>query len=351
MGSLKILRNLISHTFTALTVAATLCCEDITSLDHVSENKYPGKPNISAQIQPNNVNIFTDILVWNATESGSENWAQIFIGDDIDVLDLSFDWDVGVRAGLDFSMRHDQWDSKLYVTWLRPQGKDQANTTGLITSSFLGNFYIGNPDGSKDSGATYRNASIKWKILLTTFDWELARHYWVSSALSLRPFVGIKGGWIHQTIESTWQDPTNSNTFTSATENLKNNFWGIGPSVGLNSKWKLGTVQKHFFSLFGDFSGAILWGHWSFKDIYQNNEPTIVVIDLPNINGGASMLRAFMGFVWDAAPYKEQFYFSFRVGYEAQFWLDQLKFYSFNAGRLDNVLTFQGGTIDLNFNF
>lgn len=88
-----------------------------------------------------------------------------------------------------------------------------------------------------------------------------------------------------------------------------------------------------------------MWGHWTFEDIYQNNGGTEVDAITPNINSGATMLRGFSGLAWEAP------HFSLRLGYEAQFWLDQLKFYSYNIGWQDNELTLQGGSFDLNFAF
>jgi len=94
-----------------------------------------------------------------------------------------------------------------------------------------------------------------------------------------------------------------------------------------------------------------MWGHWSFRDLYKNDIGQEVAIDLPNVNSGASMLRTFMGFRWDANFNQNRYRFSTKLGYEMQFWLDQLQFYSFVGGSLDNTLTLQGGTLELCFDF
>ncbi len=320
------------------------------SLDQCTEEEWKqstcGVPNIA--VERCRVDLFADVLLWAASESGSENWAQVFTSsgtsEAIDVLSVDFGWDPGVRVGLDYAMDHDQWNMEGIYTWYHTQGSSQASN-GNISSSFLGAFYINNADGAKDSGAQYREASIKWGITLNLLDWELGRKYWVSSALALRPFLGLKGGWIDQTIDTSWKGPIGLDTFSFGTETIDNNFAGVGPSVGLDMQWQLGSLRRHAFSLFADFSGAVLWGRWTFKDVYQNNAPQTVSVSLPSFQNGASMLRSLAGIEWSVSS------FALRAGYEAQFWLDQLRFYSFNAGRLNSLLAFQGGSLDVSFSF
>ena len=35
-----------------------------------------------------------------------------------------------------------------------------------------------------------------------------------------------------------------------------------------------------------------------------------------------------------------------RLGYEAQYWLNQMQFYAYNMGRLNNVTSLQGGFVE-----
>jgi hypothetical protein len=313
-----------SFFFSLVSAITILCAQNL-----FAEPSYPNPYTISATP-----------LLWSAQESGADDWAQIFIGDDIEILDVSFDWNTGIRVGFDYMFSHNCWDTQLTYTWFSTTGKDSAHSTGQITSSFLGNFYVANLDGAKDSGATYHDASMRWKIQFNMFDWEVGCLFGVTPRVSFRPFVGLKGGWIHQSIHSKWENPT-IRGFTLATENLKNNYCGIGPSVGVNTRWHL----SHCFGLFGDFTGALMWGRWSFADVYKNNEPFTVDVSMPTITGGNSMLRAFVGLEYEVNC------FSMRLGYEGQFWFNQLRFYSFNLGRLNNLLTLQGATLDLNYRF
>ncbi len=352
----------------ALVLLACVLCSINLDADGVKTQKHEssdGLPNPSSRfhLDSPSVVVFADLLVWTARESGSDNWAEVIYADGstttCNIRDVRFGWDPGFRVGVGYGMRHDQWDTQLYYTWFRTEGNDRvSNRPGSVYSSYIGNFYVDNPTGAGISGVAYQKAKIDWMLHFNIFDWELGRAFWVSKALSLRPFIGLKGGWIHQSIHTTWHNPNLSlpqyagaTPFDTGKEHLTNNFCGVGPCGGLNTKWNLYVRPTSLLNLFGDFSGAIMWGRWSFGDQYKNDIHQKVTIKTAPFSSGASMFRAMMGLGWDASFNRERFWFSTRIGYEMQFWLNQLQFYSFDTGRLSNVLTLQGGTLEFRFDF
>lgn len=342
-----------------------LSAKDLCEYQETDLTNCCGVPNLSARFLPDcsSFNGFADLLVWCAKESGTDNWAEVITttgtATTCDIRDVRFGWDAGFRVGLGYAMSHDQWDTQSYYTWFNTRGNDRVSSSpGSVFSSYLGNFYVDNPTGAGISGIAYQKASIHWTIDFNMFDWELGRAFWVSQALSLRPFLGLKGGWIDQSIHSKWQNPNlalpnlaGAPFFNTGRENLMNNFWGLGPSGGLNTKWVLFECENHWLSLFGDLSGAIMWGHWTFRDVYTNDIQQEVTIKSSRFNSGASMVRTMMGLGWDANFNQDQFHFATRLGYEMQFWLDQLQFYSFDTGRLSNELTLQGGTLEFRLDY
>jgi hypothetical protein len=304
---------------------------------------------------------FATLLVWTAREVGADCWAEVITTEGSvssnTLAPVNFGWDPGFKVGLGYGMEYDQWDTQAYFTWFQTEGNDHISSSpGSVHSTFMGNFYVSNPDGSGISGPSYQHASINWTIKFNIFDWELGRNFWVSKALALRPFLAAKGGWIHQSIHSTWQNPNfgvlpDPVPFSTGIENIKNDFWGIGPAAGLNMKWNLFEMPCHSFHLFGDFSGALMWGHWSFGDAFNNNVQQQVIVNVQDVNSGATMVRSFMGFGWNANFNQNQYRFSAKLGYETQFWLDQLQYYSFIGATLDTALTLQGGSFEFSFEF
>ena len=304
-----------------------------------------------------NFDVFANLIFWTAREAGADAWAEVITSDgnlsSNNIEQVHFGWDPGFKIGFGYGMKHDLWDTQASYTWFHTRGKDFISSRpGTVHSAYLGNFYVNNQDGSGLSGPAYQRASIDWTIHFNMFDWELGRKFWINKSLTLHPFLGIKGGWIDQSIQTKWENPnlSGSSFFNIGTENLKNNYWGIGPKAGINSKWNLFDNQSQFY-IFGDFSGALMWGHWSFADVFQNDISEKISVELQNLNSGSSMMQMFMGFGWDTKFKQNRYRFSTKLGYEMQFWLDQLQFYSFTAGRLVNMLTLQGGTLEFNFDF
>lgn len=342
--------------------AAAICsAQDLSSPPLPNEQEITnGLPNPSARLLPNanEFDVFAHLLVWTAREAGTDCWAEVLTSNSLassnHIHEVLFGWDPGFRVGVGYGMKHDQWDTQAFYTWFKTKGTDHISSEpGSVHSAFLGNFYVDNTQGAGLSGPAYQKAGIDWLIHFNLFDWELGRNYWISKSLALRPFVGAKGGWIHQIIHSKWEIPNLSGAqfFNLGTEDLKNNFWGIGPAAGINTKWILFSGQSQLIHLFGDFSGAVMWGHWSFRDVFNNDLQQKILIDLQDMSSGASTFRTFIGFGWEVHFNQNQSQFCAKLGYEMQFWLDQLQYYSFTGGRLDNELTLQGGTFEISFDF
>ncbi len=307
-----------------------------------------GLPNCSSRTwcDSNNPYIFTDVLFWRA-EEGATTWADTVHVEPktfYNQSDLSFGWNFGFRGGVGYNLDYDQWDTKIVYTWFRTEANDaftlSPSDVAVISSEFLGAFL-------ELPRTIFGSASISWSILFNMFDWELGRDFLVSRALSLRPFIGVKGGWIHQTIHTRWANPLS----LRAQENLKNNFWGVGPCGGLNTDWRLGGNQTRFFSLFGDVSGAYMWGKWNCSDVYSDNFPGNVIVITPSTFLGSLTFRCFAGIGWSTLFNQNRSRFAARIGYEMQFWFDQLKIATFDNLRLHHDLTLQGGTCDIRFDF
>lgn len=295
-----------------------------------------------------------DALYWKVREGSADNWAQAIspaaTNQTIQVYGVPFKGSPGLRVGIGCHTLCDAWDGIFSYTWFKTTGRNQvAAESGGIHSPFLGNFFINNTGGSGISGPAYRSAAIQWKVLFQVFDLEAGRPFQIDSFLKLRPFIGLKTGWIKHRIQSSWQTPITPTTFTFATENLKNNFAGVGPSIGLNSSWTLNTIRENAFNLIAQFSGALLWGRWHFKDLYENNTPNSLAVQVSPVTGLAPMTRGLLGIEWQGCV--SDINWSVRLGYEAQIWFNQIQYYSLNMGRLNNLMSVQGGVLGVEFYF
>lgn len=307
---------------------------------------------------------YVDLLYWKLTEGSAENWAQeitpVGSSGTATLVDAPFEWDAGLRVGLEYALVDlgTQADAgpraSLYYTYFDTGASNEA--AGDVYSAFLGNFFAGNPDGT-GFGPHYEYGHIDWDVQFHTIDLELGREFVVSRALVLRPFVGLKSAIIRQQIHSSWHDPIDSASqdyqFGTATENLTQNFWGIGPAVGFEARAPLSLRPDQAISVYFSPSGSLMYGSWEFSDQFNTDGPTSTTIPEPSsiainsepIHGAATMLRLACGLEWEQCSRRVNT--RLRVGFEGQVWLNQMQYYSYNMGRLNNLMSLQGSLLEL----
>lgn len=329
--------------FSPFLIATALTAADLTDIS--------GFPNISSRTQCDYGKwaISADFLAWYPSEDVSSIWADIFtIGIDTSswtVPSFAFKWDYGFRLGAGTNFAYDEWDSIFTWTWFRTVAEHtihfQSDT--LLQPEFFAAFLSGNTPQSMNG---------KWSLLLNMFDWEIGRSYWIGQDVSLRPFLGIKGGWIDQSIFTHYFHLTIDEVLTQLDgfEHVKNNFWGIGPVGGINTTWRVRKFKSHFFDFFGDFSLASLWGEWTCSDLYKNTGHYHSSVNTPTDALGALMLRGFAGVGW-SADFRNRSHFAAKLGFETQLWIDQLRIATFQLQRLHDDLSLQGITCSCRFDF
>lgn len=294
--------------------------------------------------------LFLDLLTWKAEVSSSENWAQIIPPAgrerDIEIAGLPFKWKSGFRMGLGHVFCQNNFDLTLAYTHFDTQAWNQIS--GLVYSGFTGNYFVNNTNGAS-FGPTYSSGDSRWQLFFNTVDLNLGHTFVMDSVLTLHPYLGLKAASINNKIDSNWYQPIIATTFTSASENLKNDFKGLGPSFGVDSTWPIYRGACQTFSLMGNFAAALLWGHWSFNEIYSNNTPTTITVHSDSINGATPMLDGFLGLQWLNRFAKAEL--EWRLGYEAQIWFNQVQIYSYNMGKLNRLMSLQGGNLEFRVNF
>lgn len=296
--------------------------------------------------------VFAELLYWQPREGGDENWAQYITPkgaeQSITLYDAPFKFNPGFRVGIGS-------DLVLYYTYYQTNAENHAS--GDIYSAYLGNYFANNTNGA-NFGPFYDSANMRWDFTFQSIDLELGRKFPIDKILILRPFVGLKTAFINQKIDTNWYGPKTTDifgiiipitTFSTATENLKQDFFGIGPSLGLDTTWPLYQSTNHNFNLIGNLSAALLWGHWSFSDQYENNTPVSITVDTDSFNGAETVVRGILGFEWSNKF--SQHDLTIRLNYEAQLWMNQIQFYTLSTGRMNNLMSIQGANLGFNLSF
>jgi len=303
--------------------------------------------------------LFLDPLYWHASV-GNYDWAFSKGAFDVDQIysktyKKSFKLSWGFRVGLGMNMWHDDWYSELYYTRFCTHNSvvlganaTFQNTATLHNAAVQPNFFRGKS---------------KHKITFNMLDWELGRSYFISPSLAISPYIGVKGGWIDQHAKEKFSYQSIPG-FSASTIKLQNDFLGVGPLVGMKSYWDLVKWSEHHFALFGNFSGALMYGH--FNDEYHSAifAPEAILANCFIINGlnrnlAVPVLRSLLGLEWHTGFNQDQTHFGLQVGYELQYWFRQNQFIylllrsnlSSSLARLSDDLALQGLTLDVKFDF
>jgi hypothetical protein len=282
------------------------------------------------------VSFFADLLQWHASEETASIWSSqitepqpnetVFTPKNVD-----FDWNQGVRMGFLYHPTTQFWDTSLAWTHYSTD-YTLNNPVGdqIVTPEFFSGFLSGN---------LFFGANLDWQLQMNQIDLSLSHAFNIGKSFQVRPSMGIKSAWIDQTIKNKWY----ADVYTS-TEKVENNFYGVGPSAGIDVNW---TVYKNV-SLLSDLSTAFLFGHWDVKDTYKrpsalNNlvTPTTITTRMSDAQLGTPMLDYFLGFQWRHEGRAEV---GVKLGYEMQFWSNQLRAVTFQQLPMHGDLTLQGAT-------
>lgn len=205
-----------------------------------------------------------------------------------------FGWDWGVRVGLNYNLPIDSWD--LYSDWthFRTTASDHVFVSGNPDPSIVANTnsagqYVSPFWVAKlfDNPGFHNDGKAKWEMRLDMIDLLMGRQYMVSESFFLKPFIGLRNGWIYQKYNVSFFEygfPTIPDELNRITKvRMRNNYWGIGAKLGMNSDWVLGEG----FSIFGNLALSILDGFfkltYKLDDVTLNQQAYTTLIFPPNI--------------------------------------------------------------------
>lgn len=263
--------------------------------------------------------INVDVLLWHVKLGGTEYCytdqdpsAELPVQGRL--RENEFDWDWGFRVGLGYNFEHDNWDAFLNYTYFNTSdnSKTSAGYNGSViplkgTSSITG----------ENSVLTYvTQATSNFKFDYDNLDLELGRNYFISRSLSFRPHFGLRSSWLDLT------QRTNFSGGGILGDNLltvydKNNFWGLGPRAGVNSKWYL----TNGFSVVGNIAGSLLYGYYKVQHEENDTGSLSHSIDLTgNMHRFCPNAQMFLGLGYDKYIYNDKQHIGVSLGWEIQYY-------------------------------
>ncbi|HEX3727419.1 MAG TPA: Lpg1974 family pore-forming outer membrane protein [Pirellulales bacterium] len=285
--------------------------------------------------------LFGDFLYWRATEpvdwvlNTNRTPADQFV----DYKTIAFNFAPGFRVGME---QQGDWDTRLGYTHFQTTSSESA--AGNLTPAFLGSKLAlpSNPIVPTpyyfDTGQ--QQSAINYNVL----DWDLGKRYNPSDVLVVRPLVGLRAAWINQNFNTAFQGAWPSSlTSESIVERMHNNFWGIGPKVGVENSWTMAAGEEWQVSLMANFYTSFLLGFWSINDVTDIASTVIgfpassqKIVQVHNRDFGALAFQTIVGL---NLKYQN---WSASAGYELNDWLNQCQIFDDATGPHNNDLLLQG---------
>ncbi len=260
-----------------------------------------------------------DVLFWQTKLGGTEyayssiNQGSATFPIDGRMREAEFDWDFGFRFGVGVNFDHGGWDLSANYTYFSTDGDSAVSSgTGATVIPLQSDIFIVEELPFYNADRATTQASVD----LDRINLELGRDYYVSHNLSFRPHLGLMTAWINlkQTTRYTGGSVLGVNTIHVR---QKDDFWGIGPRTGVNSKWYL----TNGFSVFGMASGALVYGfhQTQFKNWYSANVDRRILFR-GSMHRFAPTADLQIGLAYDRYIYNDKQHISVSLGYECQYW-------------------------------
>ena len=268
------------------------------------------------------------LVYWRPFENGldtcvsSEFIDEVVDGAAISILDSDrrdprFEWSPGFWVGAGYEFACSNWAVAAFWT--------HFNT---------------NSHGSGDGGGRG-----KFHIDFDVVDILAAYDFKASPCFALRPFAGVRGVRIDQKLhngEFFDSIPFSTTTEVFTTNKKKQNFWGVGPVIGIEGDFDIGCG----FSLYAE--GSVSWLYGKFDVKFFEREVSIDAVDIcigrKHLDGNIAAADAEIGVRWMTC-------FCDNMELVLQFGLEHHRYFNYN--RIGNYgdLTFDGFNVSAGIGF
>lgn len=267
----------------------------------------------------------------------------------------------GFKVGAGWAAaKHDNWDFASEYTRFRSSqttrsnGQSTDNGTGLVPQ-------VGAPSAALNViTQLYNTASSKWRLGIDLVDTNMGRWGYVGTDFKVRPYIGARGAWIRQYRKAIFVNDgsTGSASGTAGTYTVRDgtHSWGVGPEIGLNTKWMIGEG----FRFEGDAQFDTLYTQYT--KIYHTESgsatlqnPTHTSVHEPKLGTVRNHVDLELGIAWGSYFYNNNFYVDLSASYGFQTFFNQRMFRTLsgseNASPTLANLYVQGLTATARFDF
>lgn len=262
-----------------------------------------------ARAEPNGMGwrISVDVLYWQTKVGGTEyavglnGYTNSTFARKYYVQEPRFQWDFGFKVGAGYNFEHDGWESNLEYTYFRNNAHDhvaQNHLPSAVLSPIIDEAAIlGAPnfDTALSAGGLLPYATEGKAYVRNKYDnlkLDLARDFFVSKYLSVKPSFGVQATWINlrrnvkftgggtafTAIDNNYSSQMAvTKTYTArglgsnfVREYARSEFFGIGPKAGVDTRWHL--VEN--FCFYANTEAALLFGRFKLDRALTNTAQT-----------------------------------------------------------------------------
>lgn len=244
----------------------------------------------------------------DAGYSYSPTYAQGASQVDVKKLEQTFDYSLGLLLDLGTYLAHDNWYLGVHFDWLNTNKSATyaaGSTVEYQTTTFFDDLAL-----TAETETFYDSIAYKASMEFFTLDVSLSRGSYMSGNFAFEPVAGIEALWF-STSQNMIYDPNFAST--DVVYNSKQNNWGVGPRIGLNSLYHV--VQELYF--FCDTSVAVLMGEAKLNDTSTGTAGVRTFLDFQK-NQFYVPVRSVLGVKFAKYVLEEKHYLALKVGYDAR---------------------------------
>lgn len=293
------------------------------------------------------------LLYWKAYEEGLdyviENVGASGLNNNGNVKRPTFDWNWGARVAMGYEIPQQKMNLDLTWTWYKTNGSDSSDA--LPPSTLFSVWSLPNGAGNAYEYQSHAHTHLIFNRLDLGIDGTFAPRPF----LEITPSAALSALWIHQKFNFNLSGGPGINGLFVVDDNIamKNNFFGIGPKLGIDTLWNMG----YGFGIIGNFNLSLLYG---FFDISQEETVTFsgtgpnTYLDLAhNVYHDPRMnFDLMLGLSWDWLSNSGKYHLHFDAGWENSIFLGQnqlMRFTNTTYPGINNLvkgdLAFQGLTV------
>ncbi len=273
-----------------------------------------------------------------AKNEGAKNPQPHLTALNFEIITPDFIWKTGVKVRLGYHIPVDGIDVQSKWTYFTGgftrKKKNVFSTVDVAGQGIIPLWYyqfLRNVDVSP----RYEYASGNWQMSFNSIDLEFGRYSYLKPKVKIRPHAGMKIAWINQTYKVEYERGNlvtgSGGSFQLISSNfvMKNNSAGVGPRVGVDSRWKL----CWGFSLIGDGAFSLIYDYFRVsKDqidfIFDNTQgellsPTAFLSE--KFSKFQPVLEIGLGIDWGTCfcLCNRKNYIGFTLAYDTQYWWSQ----------------------------